>query len=123
MSTPRRMCDLHKRNSPMIGSQSIRLPRLGLRGVTQRIEYRHLVGVAFVLALFMDIMDSNVVNVALPRLRQEFGASTSTLQWVVSGYLLSLAVWIPASGWLGDRFGTRRIFLVSLGIFLAGSAL
>jgi EmrB/QacA subfamily drug resistance transporter len=97
---------------------TLRIPRL-----TERIDYRYLVGIAFVLALFMDIMDSTVVNVALPRIGRDFQATTSTLEWVVSGYLLSLAVWIPASGWLGDRFGTRRIFLLSLGIFLVGSAL
>ena len=71
----------------------------------------------------MDIMDSTVVNVALPRIGQEFQTSPPMLEWVVSGYLLSLAVWIPASGWLGDRFGTKRMFLLSLGVFLVGSAL
>src|SRR5688572_10857825 len=45
------------------------------------------------------------------------------LEWVVTGYLLSLAVWIPASGWLGDRFGTKRMFLLALGIFVVASAL
>ena len=71
----------------------------------------------------MDSMDSTVANVALPRITQEFQATTSSLEWVVSGYLLSLAVLIPAAGWLGDRYGTKRIFLLSLSILLAGSAL
>src|SRR5262245_30949398 len=88
------------------------------RALTDRLEYRNLVGIAFVLALFMDLMDATVVNVALPTLGRQFGAPTSTLEWVVSGYLLSLAVWIPAAGWLGDRFGTKRIFLGALALFI-----
>ena len=87
------------------------------------VEYKYLVGAAFVVALFMDLMDSTVVNVALPRLGQDFQARPATLEWVVSGYLISLATWIPASGWLGDRFGTKRIFLLAMGIFVAGSLL
>jgi EmrB/QacA subfamily drug resistance transporter len=71
----------------------------------------------------MDLLDTTIVNVALPRFGEVFGASTTTLEWVVTGYLLSLAVWIPASGWLGDRFGTKRVFLFALAAFTIGSAL
>jgi EmrB/QacA subfamily drug resistance transporter len=81
------------------------------------------VAAAFVVALFIDVLDATIVNVALPTLGRELGVSNATLEWVVTGYLLSLAVFIPASGWLGDRFGTKRIFLIALGIFLVGSAL
>jgi EmrB/QacA subfamily drug resistance transporter len=89
----------------------------------QSLEYKWLVAAVFVVGLFMDLLDTTVVNVALPTLGEEFDASNTTLQWVVTGYLLSLAVWIPASGWLGDRFGTKRIFLIALAIFTVGSAL
>src|SRR5215211_6901863 len=71
----------------------------------------------------MDLLDTTVVNVALPTLGEEFDASNTTLEWVVTGYLLSLAVFIPASGWLGDRFGTKRIFLIALAIFVSASML
>jgi multidrug resistance protein len=64
-----------------------------------------------------------VINVALPTLGREFHASTASIEWVVLGYLLSLAVWIPASGWLGDRFGTKRMFLAALVIFTVASVL
>ena len=60
-------------------------------------------------ALFLDILDTTIVNVAIPTLGREF--HTDNAEWVVLGYTLSLAVWIPASGWLGDRFGTKRTFL------------
>jgi EmrB/QacA subfamily drug resistance transporter len=87
------------------------------------VPYRYLVATAFIIALFADVLDATIVNVALPTLGRELAVGNDVLQWVVTGYLLSLAVWIPASGWLGDRFGTRRIFLIALGIFVGGSAL
>src|SRR5215204_2552270 len=89
----------------------------------QSLEYKWLVAAVFVVGIFMDLLDTTVVNVALPTLGEEFDASNTTLQWVITGYLLSLAVWIPASGWLGDRFGTKRIFLIALALFTFGSAL
>jgi EmrB/QacA subfamily drug resistance transporter len=73
--------------------------------------------------MFIDILDTTIVNVALPDLGKEFHATTASIEWIVIGYLLSLAVWIPASGWIGDRFGTRRVFLVALGMFTGASAL
>ena len=89
----------------------------------QRIPYKWIVATAFVSGLFMDLMDSTIVNVALPRLGRQFQAGNTTLEWVVTGYLLSLAVWIPASGWIGDRFGTKKTFLFALAMFTTCSAL
>ncbi|MBV9547299.1 MAG: DHA2 family efflux MFS transporter permease subunit [Chloroflexi bacterium] len=88
-----------------------------------RVAYKWLVAGAFVFGLFMEILDTTIVNVALPRLGQEFQASTAMLEWAVTGYLLSLAIWIPASGWIGDRFGTKRTFLFATLMFIIGSAL
>jgi EmrB/QacA subfamily drug resistance transporter len=88
-----------------------------------QVEYRYLVAAAFVFGLFMDILDTTIVNVALPRLAEEFHADTATLEWVVTGYVLSLAVWVPASGWIGDRFGTKKTFLFATAMFIIGSAL
>jgi EmrB/QacA subfamily drug resistance transporter len=88
-----------------------------------RFEYKWIVATVFVCAMFIDILDTTIVNVALPTLGRSFHASTASMEWVVLGYLLSLAVWIPASGWLGDRFGTKRVFLLALGMFTVASAL
>ncbi len=88
-----------------------------------RVPYKWIVASVFVVGLFMEIMDTTVVNTALPTLDRDFNASSATIEWVVLGYLLSLAVWIPASGWLGDRFGTKRIFLGALAFFTVGSAM
>jgi EmrB/QacA subfamily drug resistance transporter len=94
-----------------------------LRNLFAGVEYKYLVAAAFVFGLFMDILDTTIVNVALPVLAEDFNASTAQLEWVVTGYLLSLALWIPASGWIGDRFGTRRTFLFATAMFVIGSAL
>ena len=88
-----------------------------------KLEYKWIVGIVFVFGLFMDLLDMTIVNVAIPQLAQEFKTDTTTIQWVVTGYLLSLAVFIPVSGWLGDRFGTKRIFLTALFVFTAASFL
>jgi len=88
-----------------------------------KIEYKWLVAAAFVAGMFMDIMDTTIVNVALPTLGQNFHVGDGTFEWVVTGYLLSLAIWIPASGWIGDRFGTKRTFLFALIVFTTSSAL
>jgi len=85
------------------------------------LPYRWLVALVFIFGLSMDMVDSTVVNVAVPRLSQEFHASTTAVEWTVTGYLLSLAVFIPAAGYLSDRFGTKRCFLIAMGIFVAAS--
>ncbi len=87
-----------------------------------RVPYKYLVAIVFIFGLFMDLMDTTIVNVAIPSLRRDFNASTSLVEWTVTGYLLSLAVVIPAAGWLSDRFGTKRIFLLAMGIFVTASA-
>jgi len=87
------------------------------------VEYKYLVAAGFIVAMFMDLMDLTIVNVALPTLGDEFNAGKSSLEWVITGYLLSLAIWIPASGWIGDRFGTKKTFLFALFMFTTSSVL
>src|ERR687885_2336687 len=79
--------------------------------------------IAIVLGSFMVILDNTVVNVALPTLGRVLNADLSVLQWVISGYMLAQAAVIPLSGWLSDRFGARRVYLSSVVLFTAGSAL
>jgi len=71
----------------------------------------------------MTAMAQQIVNVALPTLRRAFDASLPQVQWTVVAYLLSLAIFIPASGWIGDRIGNKRTFLWALTLFTVGSAL
>lgn len=74
-------------------------------------------------ALFMENLDATVLNTAVPTMAADLGVPALSLKSVLSSYTLSLAVFIPASGWAADRFGTRRVFLWAIGFFLAGSLL
>jgi MFS family permease len=73
--------------------------------------------------MFMAIMDTTIANVALPAICGDLSVPLDRVDGVVTGFLVSLAVFIPASGWLGDRFGTRRVVLAALAIFTLASAL
>ncbi|MGW0603773.1 DHA2 family efflux MFS transporter permease subunit [Streptomyces sp. NPDC002640] len=76
-----------------------------------------------VLGSFMTVLDLTIVNVALPALGSSFGSPLSVVQWVVTGYTLALATVLPVTGWAVDRWGSRRVFLVSVALFTAGSGL
>lgn len=78
---------------------------------------------ATVLGSGMAMLDSTVVNVALPRIGDEFGASMAGLQWTVNAYTLTLAGLILLGGSLGDRYGRRRVFLIGVVWFAIASAL
>lgn len=86
-------------------------------------DQRIIVAIVYICGMLMNSLDSTIVNVALATLSREFRVPTTAIDAVVIGYLVSLAVFIPASGWLGDRFGTKRIFLLALAIFTTASAL
>ncbi|MEA2864595.1 MAG: hypothetical protein QOC84_2551 [Bradyrhizobium sp.] len=72
-------------------------------------------------ALFMENMDSTVIATSLPAIAADIGTSPLTLKLAITSYLLSLAVFIPASGWTADRFGARMVFSIAIGVFMVGS--
>src|SRR5438046_10717825 len=76
-----------------------------------------------VLGSGMAFLDGTVVNVALPDIGRDLGASTAALQWILNGYLLTLASLILLGGSLGDRYGRRRIFVAGVALFTAASLL
>ena len=78
---------------------------------------------AVILGAFMAILDATIVNVALPTFGRVFETSLQSLQWIITGYMLAAAAVIPLSGWLSDRYGAKRVYLVALVLFTAGSAL
>jgi EmrB/QacA subfamily drug resistance transporter len=92
--------------------------------VTDRIE-AHVWRIAGVVILgsIMSILDTTIVNVALETLGRELHTTLASIQWVITGYLLSLAAVIPVTGWAARRFGPKPIYLLSLVLFTAGSAL
>jgi len=76
-----------------------------------------------ILGVLAPLLDTTIVNVALDTLGRSLQVSVADLQWVTTGYLLALALAIPLTGWATERFGARRMWLVALGTFLAGSVL
>ncbi|HEY5304986.1 MAG TPA: MDR family MFS transporter [Acidimicrobiales bacterium] len=79
--------------------------------------------VVVVLGTIMAILDTTIVAVALHTLSIDFGSTVSTIQWVTTGYLLSLAIVIPLSGWAIHRIGAKRVYMISLALFILGSSL
>ena len=89
-----------------------------------RIEpYVWKVAGVVILGMIMSILDTTIVNVALRTLSHDLHSTIAQIQWVVTGYLLSLAAVIPLTGWASRRYGAKRVYLVSLVLFTAGSAL
>jgi len=78
---------------------------------------------AIIIGMMMVILDNTVVNVAIPTLVKDFHTTLSTVQWTVTGYTLSLSAVIPLSGWMSDKLGAKRLFLLSIGLFTLGSVL
>ena len=71
-------------------------------------------------ALFMQNLDSTVITTALPQMAVSFHTTTIHLSIGITAYMLSLAVFIPVSGWVADRYGARRTFVAAIGVFLIG---
>jgi EmrB/QacA subfamily drug resistance transporter len=76
-----------------------------------------------IIGMFMSMLDTNIVNVAIPAIQNEFGGTTDDVQWVLTAYTLTLGVVVPVTAWLGDRFGLSRLYNVALLTFVVGSAL
>ncbi len=85
--------------------------------------YRWLVLVTVMVGTFMAVLDSTIVNVALPKLMATFGVSVDRVEWIVTAYLLIFAIALPSSGWLADTFGYKPIFVLGLLLFTLGSFL
>jgi EmrB/QacA subfamily drug resistance transporter len=76
-----------------------------------------------VTGMFMSVLDTSIVNVAIPTIQTEFGGTTADVQWVITVYTLTLGVVVPVTAWVGDRFGLDRVYNLALLTFAAGSAL
>lgn len=87
------------------------------------LPYKWVVAFTVVFGMFMSILDSTIVNIAIPRLQTAFGANLDSVQWVLSGYTLALGVATPLTGYLVDHLGAKRLYLSALTIFTICSAL
>jgi DHA2 family multidrug resistance protein len=80
-----------------------------------------LIAMAVMLAPFMEVLDTSVANVALPHIGGNLSATPEEATWVLTSYLVSNAIILPMTGWLGNYFGRRRLFLICIGVFTAAS--
>jgi DHA2 family multidrug resistance protein len=75
------------------------------------------------LGTFMAVLDATIVNVGLPKIMASFGVGLDKIEWVITAYMLAMAVALPTSGWLADKFGYKRLYFIGLFLFTLGSAL
>ncbi len=73
------------------------------------------------IGTFMAVLDATIVNVGLPKIMASYGVGLDKIEWVLTAYMLSLAVMLPTSGWLADRFGYKRVYFLGLALFTLGS--
>jgi EmrB/QacA subfamily drug resistance transporter len=88
-----------------------------------RLDYKWVVAAVVILGVFMSILDQTIVNIAIPRLQTAFGADIHLVQWVLTGYILTLGIITPTSAYFSERFGIKRFYIFSLAAFTIGSAL
>lgn len=89
----------------------------------KRIQYKYLVALIYTCVLFIDRLDLTIVNITLPTLAKYFRVPIAQTDWVSTGFLLALAISIPISSWLGEKFGIKKIFIFSTAIFGIASLL
>lgn len=88
-----------------------------------RSSNKWIVGLVIIFGMFAIIMDGTIVNIAIPHLQSAFGGSLSTVQWVLTGYLLAQGIATPLTPYLAGRLGTKSLWLVGLSLFTLFSAL
>src|ERR1043165_207404 len=84
---------------------------------------RWLIAVSVALGALLEIVDTSIVNVALPQMQSSLGVTLSEVGWVITSYAIANVIILPLSAWLGDRFGKKRFFVFSLVAFVAASML
>jgi DHA2 family multidrug resistance protein len=85
--------------------------------------HKWLIAIAVMLGTTLEVLDTSIVNVALPHMQGTFSASVDEIAWVVTSYLVANGIMIPMTGWISSRFGRKRYFLTSVAVFVAASGL
>ena len=86
-------------------------------------RYKWFVLINIMIGTFMAVLDATIVNVALPKIMASFGVGLDKIEWVLTAYMLALAVMLPAAAWLADRFGYKRMYFLGMLVFTLGSFL
>src|SRR5580658_5981905 len=90
-------------------------------GGADAVENKWLVSLAVIFGVMMSAIDTSVVNVALPNIQGNVGATQQEITWISTGYLISVVILMPLTHWLSIRFGRKRVYLTSLVVFTASS--
>ena len=88
-----------------------------------RIDKSVRVALVVAIAFFMQFLDTTAVNTAIPAMARDFGTDVIHLSTGITSYLIALAIFIPVSGWIADRFGTRNVFCAAIVFFILSSTL
>jgi DHA2 family multidrug resistance protein len=89
----------------------------------KHLSYKWFLLVNVMLGTFMAVLDATIVNVGLPKIMASFGVGLDKIEWVITAYMLAMAVALPTSGWLADKFGYKRLYFIGLFLFTLGSML
>jgi len=84
---------------------------------SKRIEYKYIVAIIYATVLFLDRLDLSIVNITLPTLAQYFNIPITQTEWISNAFLIALAIIIPVSSWVGEKFGIKRIFILATTMF------
>ena len=97
----------------------MKMPRLAIKDT----NYRWVALSVTLIGAFMSVLDTSIVNIAIPKMISAFAVGTEDAQWILTAYMLTMGVLQPITGYLCDTFGARRMYLLSLFLFIIGSAL
>src|SRR5664280_1394676 len=89
----------------------------------KHLSYKWFLLANIMLGTFMAVLDATIVNVGLPKIMASFGVGLDKIEWVVTAYMLAMAVALPTSGWLADKFGYKKLYFIGLFLFTLGSML
>ena len=89
----------------------------------KNLNYKWFLLANIMLGTFMAVLDATIVNVGLPKIMASFGVGLDKIEWVITAYMLAMAVMLPTSGWLADKFGYKRMYFFGLLLFTFGSML
>src|SRR5579864_9766944 len=88
-----------------------------------KYRYKYLIGIAVTMAAMLELIDTSIVNVAIPHMMGNLGATLDEISWVSTGYIVANVIVLPITGWLSAYFGRRRYFASSIAIFTIASFL
>src|SRR2546422_4928128 len=97
------------------------LPALGGAADADRYKYKYIIAITVSLASVLELLDTSIVNVAIPHMMGNLGATLDQIAWVSTGYIVANVIVLPITGWLSAFFGRRRYFAGSIALFTVAS--